>query len=844
MDADRIFDLPAFGELLRAHRLAAGLTQEELAERAGLSRRGISDLERGVRTHPYRETARLLADGLGLEGPQRSAFLAAARHGAVRTDPSSRSFRATGAARFPQASLPVPPNPLIGRTEELATATALLRDPARRLLTLTGAGGSGKTRLAIEVANHLHGDFPGGVVFVDLAPLADPALVPGAIAAAVGTREQPGRPLLQTVGEALSSRRMLLILDNFEHLLPAAVVASELITYAPALKVLATSRARLALAAEQELPVLPLAVPDPHHLPPLAQLKEIDAVRLFVTRARSLNPDFALTEAQAPSVAAICQRLDGLPLAIELAAARIKLLPPAALLARLERSLPLLTAAVRDVPERQRTLRTTIAWSHDLLDEDERALFRRLAVFVGGWTLEAADAVANVDGGLDVLAGMAALIDMSLVRRMDAVGGDPRFSMLETIREFAQERLTDSGEEDATRGRHAAYFLDLVDRLNAAVVTHLPEARQTLDLLRTENANLRAALAWFDATGAAEPLLQLSGALHAFWVHDGHFDEGQAWLERVLPMNPNAPAPLRVWGKIGLVAMRMHSQAEEDERTLGLRDEALALARAAGDPLCIGLSGQYRGGYAMLAGQFDQAEQLFHEARAAFAALPVAPWIIANIAHIDAYMARNALARGDFSTAEARALDALERQRSWEDKHRSPYTYTCNPQTTLGHIARARAEHVPALAQYQGALRDAARSWDVVEVMPPLAGIAGTLAAVGRWAEAARLFGALEAVCDRYAVADFARLFDWQRVLGLPEPWLQAGASFGSVATLRAAVQARSPRPLPPIPDAEAAANSWAAGRELTKEAAVAEALAVDLAAPATHQEVQAILCG
>ena len=287
--------------------------------------------------------------------------------------------------------LPVPPNPLIGRDEEVATAATLLRDPAVRLVTLTGAGGSGKTRLAIETANRLRPDFPDGVVFVDLAPLADPALVPGAIAAALRVRERPGHPLAQTLGEALGARRLLLVLDNFEHLLPAAAIAGDLLAAAPALKILATSRARLELAAEHELPAPTAGGPRPRSPAAARAIGRSRAVRLFVDRARRLKPDFALTAENAPAVAEICRRLDGLPLALELAAARVKMLPPQALATRLERALPVLTGGTRDLPARQRTLRDTIAWSHDLLNEEDRILFRRLAVFTGGWTLEAAE---------------------------------------------------------------------------------------------------------------------------------------------------------------------------------------------------------------------------------------------------------------------------------------------------------------------------------------------------------------------------------------------------------------------------------------------------------------------
>ncbi len=567
MDADDLSDSPPFGALLRRHRLAAGLTQEELAERANLSRRGISDLERGARTHPYRETLKLLVAALGLEERERRALLAAARDGA---SPTRR------AEPFALAPLPVSPNPLIGRTEEVATACALLRDPAIRLLTLTGAGGSGKTRLAIATADRLRPAFLDGVVFVDLAPLADPALVPGAIAAALRVREQPDRALTDTLGDALGVRRLLLVLDNFEHLLPAATIARELLAAAPELKILATSRARLELAAEQELPVLPLAAPDPDRLPPLADLAELDAVRLFVTRARSLKPDFALTAENARIVAEICHRLDGLPLALELAAARVKVLPPQALAARLEHALPLLTGGTRDLPARQRTLRDTIAWSHDLLNEADRILFRRLAVFAGGWTLKAAEGVANSDGDLDVLAGMSSLIDKSLVRQIDQAEGEPRFTMLETIREFALENLRQHAvEEGAIRLAHAAFFADLALAARTGVSAGVPEVIRRLGV---EEDNFRAMLGHLLETGDAETALLVAGKiLCIYWVAaGGQFSEARTWLERALHEGEGASAAARAWSLHGLALITLYQGDLVTSRTAATACHALA----------------------------------------------------------------------------------------------------------------------------------------------------------------------------------------------------------------------------------------------------------------------------
>jgi predicted ATPase/class 3 adenylate cyclase len=519
------------------------------------------------------------------------------------------------------AGLPPHHQPLIGREAQLETCQELLLRDEIRLLSLTGPGGTGKTSLAIHLAGSLMPRFEDGVYFVTLAAISDAALVPRAVARALGVQEIAGRPLLDVLTDALGGRSCLLVVDNFEHLLPAAPFLAELVQTCPRLKILVTSREVLRLSIEYDIPVPPLA-PPPSETLDADQLGRNDAVRLFVARAQAVRPSFTLSDDTAPVIGEICRRLDGLPLALELAAARVRLLPPRALLARLGRRLPILTDGPRDLPARQRTLRDTIGWSYGLLGDEERRIFRLLGVFVGGCTLEAVEAL--VDTGVqvsgfgddeaqgqspetrnpasDILDVMGSLVDKSLVRQsLDS--DEPRFSLLETIREFALDQLEAAGEAAETRRRHASYFLRLAETADPHLISR--EQVGWLDHLEVEHGNLVAALTWAreahltadQDVGDVPPALaglRLAGALHWFWWLRGHVAEGRRWLSEMLPLNDGdtgIEARARASYAAGTLAM---IQGEYDE-ALRLLREAVRLAEELGDIVMAGRCLAYNG---------------------------------------------------------------------------------------------------------------------------------------------------------------------------------------------------------------------------------------------------------
>ena len=582
----------SFADWLKQRRKMLDLTQPDLARLVGCAVITIQQIE-GERRRPSMQIAELLASHLEIPVDQRGAFLRLARAHAL----VPRSALRSQISPDTPTNVPVQLTPLIGRAAEVAAICTYLERPDIRILTLTGPGGIGKTRLGLQVAADLVEDFTDGVYFVDLAPIRDPNLVIGAIAQTLGVRDSGSQPLLERLKDELRDKHMLLLLDNFEQVLDAASHVAELLASTTRLKLLITSRERLHLRGEQEVAVQPLALPDPAALPALDQVSQYAAIALFRARAQASQPEFQLTSANARAVATICARLDGLPLAIELAAGRVKLFAPEALLARLSSPLALLTGGARDLPARQQTIRSTIAWSYDLLNTDEQMLFRRLGVFVGGFTPAAAAAVLSSEFRvlssdqpnsklktqnleLGILDGLASLLDQSLLFVLAPVDEAPRFGMLELVREYALERLREAGEETETDRRHATYMLGVVETVGPKVGG--PETRKALDQLEAELPNIRAAFAWAGAAGDHDLALRLVGALAPFWGNRGHRGEGCAMLQAALSQPGALPPVARARALNALGGLRVGARAYWHE-TVAALEESLAIFRELGD---------------------------------------------------------------------------------------------------------------------------------------------------------------------------------------------------------------------------------------------------------------------
>lgn len=697
------------GQWLRARRRELDLTQAALASLAGCSESSIRKFEAGT-LRPSRQVAELLAERLEVPEPGREDFVRWAR--SAPGTPPPPTIQAQPAPRpqprRPQVgALPVPPTPIVGRDAEAAALREMLSDGTYRLISLTGPPGTGKTRLALHVAEESAGEFRDGVRFVALASITDPDLVPVTIARALDLSEAGGPPIVEQVTRHLSEAEMLLVLDNFEQIVSAGPLVADIMAQVPGCKFIVTSREALHLRGEQIYPVPPLGLPVQPELPP-ADLLGAPAVALFVQRAREIDPSFALTEENAADVAAICHRVEGLPLAIELAAARIAVFPPPALLARLERRLPLLTDGPRDLPHRQRTLRNAIGSSYDLLDAPEQQLFRVLSVFRDSFTAEAAEAVcdcASEEPGSEMVERIAALRAKSLLR-LDTPFEGSRFVMLEMIREYAAERLDESGEVEDTRRRHALYFLTLAEE--AEPLIQGGKQNEWLDRLEADHANLRAALAWALAAGdeGVEIAARLCIALNKFFLRRGHWTEGRRSTEEALHMldqalsasdgdrahrlrelrarllhfsgmmayrqsdydvsNERLRASIELWRALGTQPARF-AEVLQDVGTLSvLRDEYDRADRALSEALQIhrdmdnkqGMASVLNllGFLAMVLGQFDRSEAFLREAVDLFDGMGD-QWGTTRTLQLMAVVARN---RGEFAAADEMLERTLE----------------------------------------------------------------------------------------------------------------------------------------------------------------------------------------
>jgi predicted ATPase/class 3 adenylate cyclase/Flp pilus assembly protein TadD len=695
-------------------------------------------------------------------------------------------------------NLPLQPTPLVGRERETREVADRVCTEEVRLLTLTGPGGTGKTRLALQAAADLLEEFSDGAFFVTLATITDPELVPSAIAGPLGVKESAEQHFIETLKNYLQGKELLLLLDNFEQVLKGASFVGELVATCPKLKVLATSRIPLRLYGEQEYPVPPLALPDPRVLPPLKALTQYEAVRLFVERARAVKADFEVTNENAPAVAEICARLDGLPLAIELAAARVRLLSPEAMLTRLNTRLKLLKGGPRDLPTRQQTLRGTIDWSYELLEEEEKTLFGRLSVFSGGRTLEAIEEICDPEGAFDALEGVESLLEKSLLRREEGAGGESRFVMLETVHEYAREKLQEGEEAEAIKEAHAEYFLRLTEEAEPELKG--PDQLEWLERLEAEHDNLRAALSWSLGGADAELGLRLAGALWYFWSFRGYFSEGRGWLEEAIAGNVKAPPMARARALRGLASLAVDQG--DYERAGTSAEEALALYRGLGDDKgvadCLGELGWasiYRGDYeraaalfeeglaaaresddawsiafalnalSVLAGNrndFERAEALWEEALALGRKVGDRTRVRAVLTN----MGYAAMVRGDFKRAEVHLEEGLAIARELNE----PYA-NAGSLLNLGIVATRRGDHGRAKTLLEESLalhRELGSNRDVAECLEVMAEVAGGL---GEDLRAGRLWGAAGAL--RQATDNPWLLYEGR----LHEPYLSAARS-------------------------------------------------------------------
>jgi predicted ATPase len=734
-------------------------------------------------------------------------------------------------------NLPVQRTGFVGREKEVDAAKELLLRQDVRLVTVTGPGGMGKTRLAVEVASGLAERFPGGIHFVPLSPLNDPGLIASVIVQTLGMRGAGGQSPLEILKENLQDplcAPTLLLLDNFEHLVQAAPIVAELLVMGPNLKILVTSRAALHVYGEHEFPVPPLALPDPRSMPPVEVLSQYPAVALFVQRAVAAKPDFALNRENAPAVIEICARLDGLPLAIELAAARIKVLSPSSMLTRLASRLQLLTGGARDLPQRQQTLRAAMDWGYDLLSAAEQKLFRRLSVFAGGCNLEGAEAVCDTKGDLDLdlLDGMASMVDKSLAQQVQPAKGESRFVMLETIREYALEKLAASGEEALTKRAHAAYCLVLAEE---ATEQGGAEGTEWLGRFACEHDNFRAGLEWLTETGDAEWGLRLGAALFRFWEMREYLAEGRGRLGKLLQL-AGAVAPTKARGRALFAAGVLAGEQGDYASADGLLGESLDIARQLRDQQGAAVSLNALAVIARGRGDVPVARSLFEESLALWRELGDRKAVARSLSNL----ANVVKLQGDNARARSLYAECLAIFQGLGD--RTGVAWSINYQ---GDVARDQGDSAAAQTLYEQGLeifRELSDRW----------GIAGTLADLGSLAMEQRDYPTARSLY-RESIRNFQELDHKRGIARLLECFacaaavqLEAQRSLrlaGAAAALRQIIGA----PLTPAEQAKleaaldpprqaltntASATAWLEGWAMPVEKAIEEVLLPEAASP------------